>query len=263
MVRGEYIGSVDNDDAVDLDFYEKLHAKATETGADIVKGNCRIFDYSGKENIQYINGKVRENKMFFSSQWWSAIYDKNLFFDNNIRFPEDLILGGDLVFLNRAVLRSSKIDIYDDTYYNYFRREYSGSSKILNIKKIKSLLIACDTILNEFNRVKNDQYCDPDNDIVFQKILFCCISMLSRSAGIESRQIIAEAIINFYYKCKIWKSLDAKLSAAHPRWYKFLPSNDAAGLANYLLKYNNLSKFIAADLRARIRSECGCVTPCK
>lgn len=31
---GEFIGFVDADDFVDLDFYEKLYNKATETGAD-------------------------------------------------------------------------------------------------------------------------------------------------------------------------------------------------------------------------------------
>ncbi len=38
-VTGEYIGFVDNDDEIDLDFYENLYNKAITTNADIVKGN--------------------------------------------------------------------------------------------------------------------------------------------------------------------------------------------------------------------------------
>ena len=36
--KGEYIGFVDPDDYIDLNFYGKLYATATESGADIVKG---------------------------------------------------------------------------------------------------------------------------------------------------------------------------------------------------------------------------------
>lgn len=43
IAHGEYIGFVDSDDFVDLDFYEKLYNKAVETGADAVKG---VYKYS-------------------------------------------------------------------------------------------------------------------------------------------------------------------------------------------------------------------------
>ena len=35
--KGEYIGFVDSDDFIDLDFYEKLYNKAVKSGADCVK----------------------------------------------------------------------------------------------------------------------------------------------------------------------------------------------------------------------------------
>jgi len=47
IAKGEYIGFVDSDDYVDLDFYEKLYKKARETDADMVKAslkkNMKIF----------------------------------------------------------------------------------------------------------------------------------------------------------------------------------------------------------------------------
>jgi glycosyltransferase involved in cell wall biosynthesis len=36
--KGKYIGFLDSDDYVDLDFYEKLYIKAIETKSDITKG---------------------------------------------------------------------------------------------------------------------------------------------------------------------------------------------------------------------------------
>ena len=48
---GEYIGFVDSDDFVDLDFYEKLYKKAAETGADAVKGKLFLYDNEKKTDI--------------------------------------------------------------------------------------------------------------------------------------------------------------------------------------------------------------------
>ena len=36
--KGEYLAFMDNDDEIDLNFYEKLYEKAAKTNADIVKG---------------------------------------------------------------------------------------------------------------------------------------------------------------------------------------------------------------------------------
>jgi glycosyltransferase involved in cell wall biosynthesis len=249
--KGTYLGFVDSDDAVDFNFYEKLYTIAKATQADIIKGNCRIFDYKGKMNIQYINDKIYEDKMSFSWQFWTAIYNKNFIVNNNICFPVNLIFGGDIVFLNRAVLRSSKIETIDDTYYNYYRRKNSNSSKILSIAKIKSLMTAYEIILEEIKCAEHEQPCDIDYNTIFEKTIFRCISVLSRNVKAESRQIIADAVIRLYGKYRNCESINTKLSAEHPNWYKFLLSNDAVGLTNYLLKYNKFTKFVAADLRSR------------
>ena len=66
---GEYIGFVDSDDFVDLDFYEKLYTKAIETEADIVKG--KLFLYNLEKNIKYledwidINDKIKTHPAYF------------------------------------------------------------------------------------------------------------------------------------------------------------------------------------------------------
>jgi len=56
---GEYLGFVDNDDEIDVDFYEKLYNKATEKNADISKGEVHIVDYDQKETYGNLNKKIR------------------------------------------------------------------------------------------------------------------------------------------------------------------------------------------------------------
>lgn len=44
IAEGEYLGFVDSDDFIDLDFYKKLYGKAKETDADAVKGKLYLYD---------------------------------------------------------------------------------------------------------------------------------------------------------------------------------------------------------------------------
>ena len=59
--QGEYLGFVDSDDFIDLDFYEKLYIKAKETNAQIVKG---VFNtIAGKHSFKTSNEKIKSNKL--------------------------------------------------------------------------------------------------------------------------------------------------------------------------------------------------------
>ena len=81
--QGEYIGFVDSDDWIDLNFYEKLYNKAIETDADIVKGNL-INYYKNKPNTTAALNKLIEkekNKLYFYCNFSSAIYKKELLFE--------------------------------------------------------------------------------------------------------------------------------------------------------------------------------------
>lgn len=139
---GEYLGFVDNDDAIDLDFYEKLYNKAIEENADISKGELHEIGYDLKEGYGNLNKTIRNNNslLFFNYHWWTAIYKTSLVKGNGIKFIEGYPLGGDVLFLNQVVLVSSKISLIDDVFYHYYRREDSGDSKVLSFEKIKSAL---------------------------------------------------------------------------------------------------------------------------
>ena len=153
--QGEYIGFVDSDDFVDLDFYEKLYTKAIETGADIVKGEiCELAeDGSLMESFGYdINDEIRLNKAYFYHSFTSAIYHREFLLANKIRFPESISHFEDPYFAIKSAIFCNKIEIVDEKKYYYQRHSQSETNKELGLKIVeetkKSILLIVDGLNN-------------------------------------------------------------------------------------------------------------------
>ncbi len=152
--QGEYLGFVDSDDFVDLDFYEKLYNKATEEEADCAKGNYRNaqtgdVDYS-------LNEMIRENKNNFAFAYCSAIFKKQVVRENNIYFP---LLSDmeDPVFAFAFALKANKVEIVDDACINIVARENSLTRRILSEKQIKDKFIGLNKIIDLANHSKIEE----------------------------------------------------------------------------------------------------------
>lgn len=98
VATGEFLGFVDSDDYIDLDFYEKLYHKAKETDADIVKAETLIINLDGKQKKSDINEQIAQNKMNFVSEWWSAIYKHSMIKERKVQFPDECPKAQDIVF---------------------------------------------------------------------------------------------------------------------------------------------------------------------
>lgn len=130
--QGEYIGFVDSDDFVDLDFYEKLYKIAIETGADCAKGVLMCCDDKNGcflNDFYDINHKVRENHINFLYGFTSAIYDINFIKKNNIVFPEKEVNFEDPYFSIKAGLFYKKVEIIDDAFYYYYLNNSNSTTK--------------------------------------------------------------------------------------------------------------------------------------
>lgn len=247
---GEYLGFVDNDDAIDLDFYEKLYNKAIEENADISKGELHEIGYDLKEGYGSLNKKIRENNsiLFFAYHWWTAIYKTSLIKENNITFIEGYPLGGDVLFLNQAALASSRISLVDDVFYHYYRREDSGDSKVLSFEKIKSVLdiheMIVDNILN-FNSFSSLSVSGVN--FVFSWCLQAALTYCYRCKTIKVLEFSVEKA------CRIYKKTANYLSNIEsvflPVCLAYLKENDAQGLKKLFLKYDNERKMFCANLR--------------
>ena len=164
IAKGEYIGFVDPDDTIDLNFYEELYKKAKETNADIVK--CEIVQNFPDGTILKGNMNkliIEKSKFYFIYEFTSAIYRASLIFENNITFPAEVRKAQDVVFLNKVVLKAKSVELIDNVYYHYFRREGSLDADKISIDKIEAGLRAYECIIDNINEtlgkeILNDDY---------------------------------------------------------------------------------------------------------
>lgn len=202
---GEYLAFVDSDDFLDLDFYEKLYAKAKECDADIVKGNRKVFELSGKvtiENLQEIIHKNADNKFYFSYQWTTAIYKRNIIKDNNIKLPEGTNCTEDVAFLIQILIKAKKVLFIDDAFYYYVRREISLNSSPMNIEKAKARLKSIEVILDVLNSTDENDLTRDEYSFLYKRYLTTVINDLIDIKESAVREIFINYAILFFYKCK-------------------------------------------------------------
>lgn len=140
---GKYIGFVDPDDWVDLDFYEKLYNKALELNVDIVQASVMVTNATN--NTTHIGrfNYPKNSLSHFASAFWSAIYKKDMLVKHNIHFPPNILTAEDSVFLTQVSICAKGITFVQDTCYHYlYQRNGSLDSKYLSHAKAVSTLDA-------------------------------------------------------------------------------------------------------------------------
>ncbi|WP_434275936.1 glycosyltransferase family 2 protein, partial [Aliarcobacter cryaerophilus] len=94
---GEYILFVDSDDTIELLMLEKMYKKALEEDSDIVVCGNNKISLNGNKIKDFSYKNINENNIFslilsfkIRSSTWDKLYKKNIFFINNVYFPENL-----------------------------------------------------------------------------------------------------------------------------------------------------------------------------
>lgn len=260
--KGEYIAFVDNDDDIDIDFYEKLYDKAKKTNADIVKGNLKEIGYNGELHEGQLNPKIVQtgNKWHFRYEWWCAIYKRSLVIENKIRLPEGFILGGDCLFLHYAIEKCNKLVLVNDCFYYWRRRRNSGESEILSIEKVKSALKIFDIILANSNRLlKENKINDISYEILFNSCIWIPLNYIFRNNINESKMECIKYALKFYNKCLLSNVKDRYIKSEFALFYDCFVNNDPNKIFREITKFNNKKEFesknLLAKLRLRIKSE--------
>ena len=169
---GEYVIHCDSDDWIDIDMYERLYNKATETDADIVGCNFR-HEFSDKQYVflQQYADSVEENisrlingKIFPSL--CTSLTRRSLITDNKLSFPKGLNMGEDLYFNLQLFLHANKIVSIDWAPYHY--RHTEDSSCVLRTRKSIDSDIAIAGLIESFMK-KHGLYNQYAKDIEFRK----------------------------------------------------------------------------------------------
>lgn len=252
LAQGQYLAFVDNDDEVDLDFCEKLYGKAEETGADIIKGQAIEIEYDGKKHFIKQLGE-NDDKLLFLTYWWTAIYKKSLILKNNISFPIDCILGGDLLFLNQALIYAHDLQIVNGVYYHYYRREDSGDSKILSANKIKSALNIYEMIIDNINShmlIKGHVY-----NFIFHHFIMACFYLSLRNDDVEIKKICTKTTMDIFAKCQDKDALGHYFARTSPYLYLLLKEQNKGKIEDVLIKCKTRMELVLSGLRARLQNK--------
>ena len=248
VATGEWIGFVDSDDKIDLDFYEKLYVQASATDADIIKGRVQNICCNGRIMVWSDNEIIRKRKTRFAFVFglWSAIYRKTVIKNNGIRFLEGCIHSEDVLFLNEFILRSRGLTLVEDVSYYYCRRENSANSFILSPEKICSAIEAHRKIIDNALSFK-----DAVGDEGIKHICLWClqdfITLLCRSRGEVLLHRCVEEVFAMYEKVALLMSETA--SMVWPVILQCLKAKDKDGLYEFIVRNNTPQKMMFANLR--------------
>lgn len=241
---GEYIGFIDPDDNIDLNYYEELYKKAKEEDFDVVKCLLKTIELNGDVSLSTLNNKIKqEGKYFFSYEWTSAIYKSSIIFENNISFNEELIRGEDTLFLNNIIFKTKKLGFIDNVFYYYYRRKNSLNYEKVSLENVKSGIIAIDMILDNFN--KSNLYSENREDYIKFYAHFLCgfiDTNLYRCEDIKAFSLISQGVIDGYHKCKNIE--DLRKVFMFKNIIEFIDKKDTQSLVKYFSKYHSYEDFL-------------------
>ncbi len=166
---GKYLGFVDADDFLDLNFFEKLYNKAEETNADMAVGRLVEIDYSSisssRTEVDLL--KTYKDKLYVSTDFKPAIYSSAFLAKNNIQFPPGVILCEDMLFLAKVLIAAAIVEAVQDIKYFYVRRPNSGNPQHLSEKQVDSAL----PVLYEISRLYKSCKPGAGRDFAYKNIL--------------------------------------------------------------------------------------------
>ncbi len=169
LAKGTYIGFVDSDDWVDLDFYEKMHNAAHTNNSDLVKGSIKLYKINSISDFPEGAEYKTKTKFMYAQYFWSGLYKHDFIQKNNLYF-DNLIYSQDRLFVFKAVHLANNFNKIDTTFYHYRKREDSATTGDFTDKKWLCYSKAILDILNYLNQIpiNQDEYADIINKLIVE-----------------------------------------------------------------------------------------------
>lgn len=161
LAQGEWIGFIDSDDWITPDMYEKLLARAEETGADMVGCDYHLTEEHSMKIGQIVaNGKAEQSGVLTPDKYRSLILDsgslvvkvyrREIFMDHNIRFPEHIFYEDNAV--SDAIMLHAKHYEYIPEPMYYYYQHAASTVHTINVSRLNDRMEAGRGILREAKR---------------------------------------------------------------------------------------------------------------
>ncbi len=152
-VTGEYVIHCDSDDWVELDIYEKLYDKATQTKADIVV--CDFYlEYGTSQQIEHFEppkNHIDYIKYDKIPTWWCTwcrLISNELTSKHNISFIPGLNMFEDVCYNKRIYFYAKHIEYLNKPLYHYRCINMDSITNRLTANEYAEQLAKCYTHLN-------------------------------------------------------------------------------------------------------------------
>lgn len=212
IAKGEYIGFVDSDDWVDLNFYEKLYNSAIENDADIaVSSIIRWRKYNKKYRVKY------ENKVYTTLQEkisacfipkicyvWNKLYKSHIV--QNEHFTPNVYFE-DIIWLPNIIKQANKIVTVDGTNY-YYRVNNNSIVKKTSKKKQQDNYYAKKKMVAFFNE-NNLKLSEKERTLVKYSYSFFNIPLLKIK---EIDNVLMYLLFDFIPVAKVENSDDYRIT---------------------------------------------------
>jgi glycosyltransferase involved in cell wall biosynthesis len=126
--RGEYFLQIDSDDWVESSMVEELYVKAKENDSDIVWSDFYVDFPNKSDDLIYRKQNVPgEAKLCIieilsgslHAGLWNKLLKRSICNENNIRFPAEVNMCEDLVFIIFYLLHTERITYLQKAFYHY------------------------------------------------------------------------------------------------------------------------------------------------
>lgn len=226
---GDFIGFVDPDDFVSLDFYEFLMKLQKENDADIVqcdyvrvyKENVDTFEFPiKKEEFKIVTDKYGAFYMYLSDDddtsthfavLWNKLYRKEIF--ENIKFPTGKT-HEDQFTVYKLLDKCNKFVFSNNVKYGYYQRKNSIMTKKLTTKRFE-VFEAFDNFIEYLQKNEYEEF----EGYLLRRYLRMVIEIadLLDTADFEDRESLKNDLINFWnsrydYTLNFMKNSDIHIS---------------------------------------------------
>lgn len=252
IANGEYIGFIDSDDYIDLNFYECLINKMLEEKSEIGICDIKVVDSNKQTEIlskccpdeKFTLVDIVNNGLVASA--CNKLFKKDIF---KYQFAEGKV-NEDIAVVIPLLCLAKKISYVNNCYYYYVQRNSSIQNSSFSFKRF-DIFEAVDLTLE---RIKNHkQYDILKEAIIYNQIIVLLIYVIVKEKNKKKRYNILKKYNELSLKYNIrqnhyfWQFLE-NCGSKHKLYYRLLFKANCTGhyfLANNLIScYDLLSKFL-------------------